>query len=74
MGLNSHESSGSQSKNGDAKVSARADQNMGGAACGKFVSGDPDNQRQTWNFSIEEIKDPPRNEGCEKVGLEPGTP
>ena len=43
-------------------------------ACGKFVSGDPDHQRQTWNFSKEEIKDPSRNEGCEKVGFEPGTP
>ena len=44
-----------------------------GGACGLFVSGDPGHQLQTWNFSKEEIKDPSRNEGCEKVGFEPGT-
>ena len=38
------------------------------------VSGDPDHQRQTLNFSKEETKNPSRNEGCEKVGFEPGTP
>ena len=42
-------------------------------APGKFVTGDPDHQRQTWNFSKEETKNPSRNEGCEKLGFEPGT-
>ena len=46
----------------------------GADAAGKFVTGDPDHQRQTWNFSKEETKNPSRNEGCENVGLEPGTP
>ena len=38
------------------------------------LSGDPDHQRQTQNFSKEETKNPSRNEECEKVGFEPGTP
>ena len=44
------------------------------AAPGKFVTGDPDHQIQTLNFSKEETKNPSRNEGCEKLGFEPRTP
>ena len=38
-----------------------------------LTSGTSAPTQTVWKFSKEEIKDPSRYEGCEKVGYEPGT-